>query len=223
MSRENFIKKLKYFNENYYLITKKNSKYDEHESWLNKEEIESFFPMYHKLNVSKISQITLEDNNCFAEFYNLDDEMLYYFFEVLTNTEKALMIFYQQVDSVKNMQETKNRNDALIAKVDDILNYADETNSHFSKATIEDLEGIKQSLKNSHFTKRQLFESLLFHITIFLDKDKNTKKTSDVTNSIIKNYFDVDDISFTKDTNIRLFRGRTYNYTYLTNLTLHHK
>jgi hypothetical protein len=222
-NRDNFVKKLKYFNENYFLITENKGSSDNFESRLSKEEIEYFSPLYHKLNISKILQITLEDNNCFKDFYELDDEMLFYFFEVLTKIDKALMIFYQQVYSVKNMQETKNRNDALIAKVDDVLKYADETNSRFSQATLDDLEGLKQSLKNSHFTKRQLFESLLFHITIFLNKDKNTKRTSDIANSIIEKYFDVDDISFSKDTNIQLFKGRTYNYGYLKNLTLHHR
>lgn len=223
MNRTHFIRQLKDFNENYYRITENDSSYDEFENRLSEEEKKHFFPLYHKLDISKISQITLSKNNCFEEFYNLDDEMLFYFFEVLTNTDKALEIFDRQVNTVKDAQKTKNRNNALISKVNDISYYAEATETRFLDSTINDLEMMKQSLQNNHFSKRNLFESLLFHMVIILDRKKNTQKTSDVTNSIIKNYFDIDDISFTKDTDIKQFTSRTYNYGYLKNLILHHR
>lgn len=213
MSRENFINKLKAFND---------SKIDKDESKLSEEQKEHLTPLFLKLDVKRISQITLNNNNCFKCFYNLDDDRLFYFFEVLTNTEKGLWAYNQEIENIKGVQRERNRNNALIKSIDKILCHAKDMGLHFSKWTLEDLEGMKQSLQNAHFTKRQLFQSLLFNVCLIMGSDKNTQKVSDVTNNIIKNYFD-DDTSFTRDTDVTKFTGRSYNYGYLKNLILHHQ
>lgn len=211
--RTNFLKKLQEFNER---------PIDEYEGRLSEKEKEHFFPWFLRLDFSKISQITLSSDNCFKAFYGLDDERLFYFFEVLTNIDKGLRVFNQEIENIKGVQRERNRNNALIKSIGKILSHAEDMGLHFSKWTIEDLEGMKQSLQNTHFTKRQLFQSLLFNVCLIMGSDKNTQKVSDVTNSIIENYFG-DDTSFTKDTDVTRFTGRSYNYGYLKNFTLHHQ
>ncbi len=90
------------------------------------------------------------------------------------------------------------------------------------ETTIEDLRGLYKSLNNNHFTKRQIFEHLLFWVALVLNKLKQGRNVASVTNKLIKDYFSEEYINFSRETKINVFKLHTYYYTDAKGINLYH-
>ncbi len=209
MSKQRFLKILEEFNENFYFdFTKVEVER------LTKKMKEHYHPKFCRLDIKRIKQITLNNANCFEELYKFDDELLFYLFEIMLQIEQGLIIYEDTIIDYKREIKIKARNNALQKKIDAIIQHAESVNFGMNKITLKDLSDMKTSLDNYHFTERQLFQSLLYSVTMIHSSGKNNTKASNITNKIIRDYYGIeqDNIHFTKSTNTNLFKLRTYTY-----------
>lgn len=222
MSRERFLELLQIFNDNYNVVTggddnvERDEKLDE---MINEFKKTPFCQLYSHIDVTRVRHITLSEDNCFIPFYNIEEnDLLTIFFKELSKVELGL-VYFEDFSKEYRDQKTKNRNNALQNKIDDVLEYAKSVN--VEKTTLDDLKNLSRSLDNSHFTKRQLFEHLLYVVAHLLNNGKQNRKVANATNSLINMYFG-EDITFSRETNISNFKSFTYYYFDAKGITLYH-
>ena len=233
MSREMFLKKLQYFDDNYNGIVNNHKEWDksrkEHKDWdkLRKEHKGShdkdkglYYSQGHsRVDINEVKHITVNNGNCFVPFFNLNENLLFAFFGQLSNTELGLHYIDGYADNYRDNQ-ARNRNKALQNKIDSVLEYAEAVGT--SETTIEEIKGLRNSLDNKHLTKHRLFENLLFWVALLLNNFRNSYIVANATNEIIKDYFGIEDITFTRYAKIENYISTTYTYYDAKGITIHH-
>jgi len=187
--------------------------------------------LYNRVDLKYVRQITINKDNCFTLFYGLDDNYLFALFEILTLTELALKL-HSDVVNMYRKRKQQNRNLALQNKMNDILDYAKEisTHAHTGKYNQYDdadvlariFERLGGALNNKHYTERQIFQNLLWHVSHILSNDgMNSYKVAKITNAIIEQYFAVD-MRFSRNEDTTKYTATTYHYAGGAGITLFH-
>lgn len=226
MSRETFLNTLQHFDENYNVITKGDNDFAKRLDGKYDLEKVKYNQFRSHIDIARVRQLalTVDDsgkyNSCFARFYDLDDDLLFSFFGQLSNTELGLLYIDDFADNYRDNQ-TRNRNKVLQKKIDSVLEYAEAVGT--CETTIEDIKFLRNSLDNQHLTKHKLFENLLFCVSILFNANaKNSYIVANTTNAIIKDYFGIEDITFSRYAKIENYIGITYTYYDAKGITLHH-
>jgi len=222
MSRETFLKELQYFDDNFNVITAKEDRASLRAMDKDKEELKKdrYSQSYNRIDIAKVKQITLSEDNCFTAFYKLDTEWLYLLFEILSNTELGIVYLNDFSQNWRDQKE-KNRHDTLVGKIDDVLGIAKNVNYELNDATVNDLKNLQALLNRQHFTESQLFENLLLWVSVILNEVKQGRTVHRVTNQLIDEYFS-SDIQFSRSKNINKLQEHTYYYTDAKGLRLFH-
>jgi len=165
--------------------------------------------IYSRIDPKEIREITMKYENPFTPLYHLDKGRMNVLFMVLSDTWLFLDLYEKYVDGHRE-GKVKNRNDAMTKKLGEVKEYFESIGTN--QTTIDDIEYAKKSLDNRHFTKRQIFENLLYYIAIVLNRKKNTQHVAKVTNELIEKYFGVNDIKFSKETKVENFKEFKYYY-----------
>lgn len=253
MSRDIFIKKISYFNEEQDAINKnqymkedaeeqmKAYQYKSKKQYVEKQDLPRCW--INLIDVERLKNITLKKDNPFIYFYELNDDKLNQLFEIINKTELGIYYFDRYVEPTKDYIKMNNKNEnSRVNKLEEtikiIYEFDSEVKKYFKNDTdtqqepkgllsIRYLDGLIQSFKNEHYTIRQLFSNLLYEIhNLLIDEKYKDKKISeqkkiDIINEIIKLYFDKD-ITFTKATNINLFKTKKYFYETMQPIILTH-
>ncbi len=221
MNRDKFLKALQYFDDNYRKVMGRTG--DNHKWAYAKND--KYLQLHNRVDVNYVRQITVNNNNCFEPFYALDNYLLFALFEVLTTTELALT-YYEDFASKFRDKKQQNRNNALINKMQSIVDYAKEVGEEDDAETLERIfERLGGALNNKHYTVRQVFQNLLFQVSCILPNAKagaNSYRTANITNALIKDYFGNDDISFSRNEDITKYMSTTYHYGDSAGVTLTH-
>lgn len=216
-----------------------------------KEDIRHY--LLSHVNIALIEQITLHDGNTkelpnpFKEFYTVDDEIVRELFYLLAKTHKALRYFDEYSSPMKDLEQ-RNNHANITKKIEAVLAIMLQSdkaiNVHFEKI-INDIEidtnytpagvkaydylvGLKNSLKNNHYTERHVFENLLFEMYSLLEEQQLSKEQIFRTvNSIISIYFgryksDDDKPYFTTKMNLTKFKKLNYQYETKAGIDLTH-
>ena len=234
-NREAFLKALEYFNENYNVVTGagKDIDFSKREDELYRGRTFEYAPygkFYSHVDIEKVKSATMKhDDNCFKPFYTKEAKLkefkeyngrwLYVLFEVLSDTEIGLLYVKDYAEEYRDRKK-QNRNQALQNKIDDILDYAESVQTQ--EATIKGLIGLRNSIENEHLTKVKVFKNLLYWVGALLNDGKNSLIVANTTNAIIKDYFGIDDIHFTRDAKIENYTEITYTYSDAKGLKIHH-
>ncbi len=223
MSREKFLKALQHFDDNYNGIVYNDKELDElyrtNKKFNNDERSRSHSQHHSRIDIVKVRQITQINDNCFTPFYSLKDDQLYYFFGQLSNIHLGLIYLDDFCDNYRDLK-MQNRNKSKQKKIDEVMEMLSADSNNY-ETTIKDLNCLQNSLDNDHFTERQLFQHLLFWVSLMLNNLKQNRKVSDVTNDMIKDYFS-QDVTFSRETKIDNFEPFTYYYTDAKGLILYH-
>lgn len=213
--RDLFLSRLAYFDNNFNLIIKGDGGWDDmmrtDESFNQRVRAIPHFQMRNHIDISRVKQITLlsSDKNCFEPFYNLQEEMLMFFFETLSEVELCLKMHDDFVDKYRDVRES-NRNQSKQKKIQEVIDMM-ESDPTYSEKTIIDLQHLHRSLNNNHFTKRQIFQHLLFFVAFTTNNLRQGRSVTKTTNQLIKYYFG-EDITFTRAENIKKYTPRSYIY-----------
>ena len=244
-NRDEFIKKIIQMNDFYYankddykfLADKriKSGKFTTYREYF--ETLEHDYPISY-VEINRIKQITLRNNlkdNPFIVFYEIDEGILQKIFDLLAKTHRALNYYYAHAEKMRDLK-ARDTHKNISRKIQDVIDYVRETDEDVKEEnskknngtiTVEYLYGLKNSLLNNHYTKRQLYQNFLFEMhNILKDKSHNSKKITkakiySIVNSIIIRYFD-DEESFTLKTNINKFTSQKYIYETMEGITLRH-
>lgn len=220
MGRDNFLRRLKEFDDNYCLGCE--SSEDEKNYFMNEASREGktlkeylsekkVLQWYSQINYKKIEQITINSDNPFTHFYKLDD----LFFEIFAyNLHKTSLFLKYYEDRHFDRLRTYKARQSLQKKYKKIIE---------DLILIETDEKIIEVLKNRMnglsiqptITERRIFENLLYAIMVCLGDSRDekinlTKKIADIANKIIKDYYNKDYI-FSKNTSVHTFTE--YHYT----------
>ncbi len=219
MSKQKFLNTLQYFDENYNTISIKDDKFsktiDDKRLFRDDKHSQS----YNHIDIKEVRQITQTNDNCFVRFYNLKEDWLFAFFKQLSNIELGLLYINDFAEHHRDNQ-TLNRNNALQKKIDSVLEYAEAVGTR--EQTIKDIEYLRNSLDNKHLTKHRLFENLLFWVALLLNNARNSYIVANTTNAIIKDYFRIEDIEFSRYAKIENYIETTYKYYDAKGITIHH-
>ena len=230
MSREKFLKALDFFDKNYNFIVNGDKSTDEYlkdnkealERWKKSRDIQ----MVSRIDISKVKRVKQTENeftckfeDCFTPFYKLDNDLLFHFFEELSKVELALIYFDDFSEHYRDIKQS-NKEKAKQNKINEVIEMLNENSNNY-ETTITDLRRLCNSLDNSHFTKRRIFEHLLMWVALLLNDFKQGRKVANVTNKIIEDYF-YEDITFSRATKIDTFNPYTYYYTDAKGITLYH-
>lgn len=233
MSKEMFLKGLQTFDENFNLIADNDTVFDDMDK--NKLKEEKYFQAYNRIDIDKVRAISNHNpeeryeegtkryrRNCFASFFDLEYDEMMFFFRELTKIHLGLIYLDDFSEKWKDAGSQKNRNDTFVGKIDDVLKLAEEVNYALREETINDLKYLQNTFNNNHFTERQLFQDLLCTVALLLNNMKNGRVVAEITNSLIKEYFERD-ITFTRDTKIGKYEQRTYRYYDNQGISLFHE
>jgi len=234
-NREEFLKALQYFNENYKVITGGDTGTNRRLDKLNKgdehmREVMPYGKIYSHIDVKQVRRVTINhENNCFKPFYakeaklqefkEYDGRWLYVLFGVLSDTKIGLLYVDDYAENYKD-RIIQNRNQALQKKIDDILDYANSV--HTNKATTKGLDSLRGSLDNIHLTKHEVFKNLLYWVGVLLNNGKNSHVVANTTNAIIEDYFEIEDIQFSRFAKIENYTKTTYYYSDAKGLEIYH-
>jgi len=221
MGRERFLRLAKEFDDNHVSLNYDDIKDEVIKITTEKNitikkcfEKSKIFYITSEINLNKIKNITFHEDNPFKYFYMNSDKQLKIFFEVLHYTNIIL-----KDNGFYSLRDAKSRN-SLVLKYEAVIEDLQEYTFYNGMGRIRDLEERKNILtRKPTLTKRKVFENLLFNVWVFYKycngkKDiKTTQKIADITNQLIKDYFD-EDITFSRKTDMKKFIQ--YNY-YLDN------
>jgi len=216
MTRDRFLHLLKEFDDNY--TAHKGSVRKHLEDKCKKENItikesnkgSRATCFYSQIDYLKIKNITERGgkDNPFLPLYNCHEIELKNLFKLFQDVHILLENDFLGARSYKDRM-------SLISKYNAVIDDLSKTNER-----VEFLLKRKKALeKEPILTKRKIFEHLLFRIWILLvfDKKKHTdskhfkctEKVANITNKIIKEYFN-EDITFSRKMNFSYFTKHTY-------------
>jgi len=233
MSKQNFLDKLKKWDNNYTLVTGEMRTYFENEAkkkgYQTLKELFvskcSTLQHYSQLDVKKIESIILQDldtpniKNPFKHFYKMNDEDLSFLFYSLHKTN--LMLKYFELNQFDRLR-TYNEREALKEKYKAILE--DAKIIQMDDKVIEALNQRIQGLNiTPTITIHRIFEDLL-HSIVFLHDDNRlhpTQKLAEIVNNIIKLYYD-NNTRFSKNINMSQFIRYEYTIEIMEPIILYH-
>jgi len=230
MNRDKFLKYAKEFDDNYCVA--KTLGEDSTRDYPNKTIKEAILARhesppiqwYSQIKYSKIEHITLSNNNCFEPFYSFDDKGLYNLFGILHKT--GMLLEYFDKYSLDILRTTREQ-EALAKHYDKVI--ADVEAKYFDEKEILDfLQNRSDYLKTkvNYISKRNIFENLLVSIIILLaqnEKDyKLTEKKVEIVNKIIYDYYDEENIRFSRKININNFIKSVYTFEIATKIEITH-
>lgn len=249
MSKQSFINTVKELDD-WYIPTGYNEKYIKEDiKKYNCKTLKEYFTKrkykygLSNVDVKTINELTLDDNktkNPFIIFYELDELSIKKLFYLLSKMENALRCYYKYAEPKKDLKK-KNSHGGIKKDIQKIMAHIENTDievaEHISsKINLEkvDYDKIPQgykayeylqwminSLDNIHYTKKQLFQNLLYEMNeILVPKKISRMKIYNSTNLLIKHYFGICDISFTTKQKINNFI--TIDYQYEGTITLTH-
>jgi hypothetical protein len=225
---EFFIKKLYYYKENFNLI---NNGFENSKIWKNFDNYEAQriskengdYQFCCLIEISRIKDIINSINNIFASFLELDESKLFDLFKAINNTHLGLIYFKNESERYNYFRnEHKRSNKDFLIKT---IEYLEKMDIYFKEhaSTITYLKYLKNNTEIPSYNKKNLYQDLFYRIAQILYSNESNYKIVNIVNSIIKVYFDEEEITFSKNTNISKFKKRKYTFgTTQKGITLYH-
>lgn len=234
-ARNEFINNLEYFCDNFNTLLRKIDYIDIDRRIREKELIQeekNWDCMFHNIDIKLIKDLTLNNRNVFSFLYGLDKEIQYEFLRILSRTGLAIVFFEKYSERYQTLTTTDKK--SIPNKLIGVINYIKAKNflNEADKKMIEYLEGELQTIKNKHFTLKQLFQNLLYRVDELIckieskeKKNNPSSKSISIVNNLIRNYFDYEKdkiTNFTIKTDFRNFKKYSYYWQTEEPLILYH-